>query len=235
MTKKTASLPSNFFTQQMAEGYDKRNSGLRPISDCLHFLMHLALNRVPEQARILCVGVGTGAEVLSLAQLRPGWQFVGVDPSTEMLEVAKARLADAGVIGRCKLVHGYVDDVAEDEFDAVLSLLVAHFIERKARPAFYRAIYDRLKHGAAFVSAEISADFDAPEFPSMLEDWKQVQRQMGATEESLAKLETMLREVLGVVSPQDTSALWEEAGLSLPIPFFQAFMIHGWHAVRPAN
>ena len=235
MPKDNASPPSTFFTQEMAEAYDQRNAGLKPISDCLHFLTQLTLARLPDTARVLCVGVGTGAEMLSLACQRPGWQFVGVDPSAEMLAVAQQRIEQAGISGRCQLVHGYVDDVTEEQFDAVLSMLVAHFITSHDRPAFYRTIHDRLSPGGTFVSAEISADLAAPEFPSMLEDWKQVQRLMGATEDSLAKLDTMLREVLSVASPEKTTALWKDAGLSLPIPFFQAFMIHGWHAVRPAN
>jgi tRNA (cmo5U34)-methyltransferase len=223
---------SPFFNQEMAEAYDRRNAGLRPISDTLHFLMRLALADLPAQARVLCVGVGTGAEILALAEARPGWTFVGVDPSAEMLAVARHRLQQAGVMARCDLIHGYVEDVAHAGFDAVVSLLVAHFIKRPERPAFYAAIHDRLRPGGRFLSAEISADLDAPEFPAMLEDWKQVQTLMGATEDSLVRLPTMMREVLGVVPPADTEALWREAGFARPIPFFQAFMIRGWHATR---
>ncbi|GAA5053471.1 class I SAM-dependent methyltransferase [Erythrobacter westpacificensis] len=217
----------------MAEAYDQRNSGLQPIADSLHFLMGLVLDRLPEQARILCVGVGTGAEILALANDHPGWTFTGVDPSAEMLEVGRRRLKDAGVLDRCRLVQGYVGDVTDTDFDAAVSLLDAHFIKADERPAFYRAIYDRLKPGGCFISAEISAALDAPEFPLMLDNWKQVQRLMGASNESLAKLEGMLRTTLGVVSPADTEALWRDAGFPLPVPFFQAFMVRGWHALKP--
>ena len=55
---------------------------------------------------------------------------------------------------------------------------------------------------------------------------------MGATPESLTKLSGMMRDVLGVLTPAETEALWEAAGFRKPIPFFQAFMIRGWHAVR---
>ena len=221
-----------FFNQDVADAYDRRNAGLKPISDNLHFLMRLVLADLPAEARVLCVGVGTGAEILSLAEAFPRWSFVGVDPSGEMLAVGRHRLAQAGVRDRCELIEGYVEDVAEIGFDAVVSLLVAHFIKRPERPAFYSAIHDRLKPGGRFVSAEISGDLDAPEFPAMLEDWKQVQTLMGATPDSLAKLPAMMREVLGVVPVEETERLWREAGFALPVPFFQAFMIRGWHAVK---
>ncbi|EAU42048.1 hypothetical protein FP2506_16484 [Fulvimarina pelagi HTCC2506] len=56
------------------------------------------------------------------------------------------------------------------EFYAVLSIIVAHFIEREERTGFYRAAYDRLKQGGFFVSTEIAFDLDSPAFPAMLEN-----------------------------------------------------------------
>lgn len=232
MNKPSAPGPSGFFDDAAAKAYDRRNEGLWPISECLHFLMRLALAELPTDARVLCVGVGTGAEILSLAKAQPGWSFVGVDPAGGMLEVARQRLNEAGLDGRYSLIHGHVDDVAEAEFDVVVSLLVAHFIKRPDRPAFYRAIHDRLKPGGRFVSAEISAELDAATFPAMLADWSQVQAMMGTTPESLAALPATLRDVLGIVPPEETEALWREAGFATPVPFFQAFMIRGWHAIR---
>ena len=234
MTQHAGFNPSDFFDRELADAYDRRNAGLKPISDSLHFLMRLALADAPADARVLCVGVGTGAEILALADAFPGWSFLGVDPSAEMLAVGRHRLSEAGVLGRCELFHGYVDDVAETGFDVVISLLVAHFIRRDARPAFYAAIAHRLKPGGRYLSAEISGDLDAPEFPAMLADWKQVQTLMGATPESLDRLGDMMRDVLGVLPPAETESLWRDAGFPLPVPFFQAFMIRGWHARRAA-
>ncbi len=221
-----------FFNQEMADAYDRRNSALAPISDSLHFLMRLVLADRPADARVLCVGVGTGAEILSLAKAYPGWSFVGIDPSEEMLSVARRRLEQAGVLDRCELVQGYAEDAPGGGFDAAVSLLVAHFIKREDRGLFYAAIHERLKPGGRFVSAEISGDLDAPEFPEMLEDWKRVQALMGATSESLAKLGGMMRDVLAVLTPAETEAMWKAGGFRTPVPFFQAFMIRGWHAVK---
>ena len=151
MTRHASFSTAGFFNQEMADAYDRRNSALKPISDGLHFLMRLVLNDLPADARLLCVGVGTGAEILSLASACPGWTFVGVDPSAEMLAVGRHRLEQAGVLDRCELIQGYVDDVQDAGFDAALSLLVAHFVKREDRPGFYAAVHDRLKPGGHFV------------------------------------------------------------------------------------
>lgn len=98
MNRHASFTTSGFFNRDMAEAYDRRNSGLKPISDCLHFLTRLALCRLPQKAKVMCVGIGTGAEVLSLAMERLDWSFVGVDTSSEMLEVGRRRLSEAGVL-----------------------------------------------------------------------------------------------------------------------------------------
>lgn len=232
MPKPIPAAAPKVFNREIADAYDRRNSALAPVSDGLHFLLRLVLADLPANARVLCVGVGTGAEILSLAEAYPGWSFVGVDPSEDMLAVGRHRLEQAGVLDRCQLLHGYVHDAPHDGFHAVVSLLVAHFIKREDRLAFYSAIHDRLKPGGHFASAEITGDLDAPEFPDVLEDWKRIQVLMGATPESLSKLADTLRNALGVLSPAETEALWRASGFPRPIPFFQAFMIRGWHAQR---
>ena len=224
---------ADFFTKEVSDSYDKRNSPLHPISDGLHFLVGLVMKTLPRNARILCVGVGTGAEILALATEHPAWSFVGVDPSASMLDVCRDRLATAGLLERCDLLHGYVQDVPVGEgFDAVLSLLVAHFIAREDRPSFYAEILKRVTPGGYLISAEISFDLESPEFPAMLENWMQVQSLMGATPESLKALPHMLRETLCVLSPAETEAALCASGFTLPIRFFQAFMISGWYARR---
>jgi tRNA (cmo5U34)-methyltransferase len=224
---------ADFFTQDASRAYDQKNSRLAAIADCLHFLTRLALQGLPENARILCVGVGTGAEILSLSREYPGWRFVGVDPSAAMLEVCRERLKQAGVTERCDLVHGYVQDVAQEEsFDAVLGILVGHFVKREDRPGFYRQMHARLKSGGTLVDAQISFDLESELFPSMLTVWERVQGYMGATPESLKTLPETLRNVLTVLAPAEVEAMMRASGFQLPVRFFQAAMIMGWFAMK---
>lgn len=218
---------------EAAKAYDEKNRQLAPIADNMHFLIRLILRHAPVQSRVLCVGVGTGAEILSLAKAFPNWTFLGVDPSIGMLNVCRERLEEAGVLNRCELIQGYVHDLqSNDRFDVALSILVAHFVKREDRFNFYQAMTNRLNTGGYLINTEISYELNSPEFPMMLKNWEAVQTLMGATPESIANLTTVLREMLSIISPSETENLLKQCGLSVPIRFFQAFMISGWYSIK---
>lgn len=117
-----------------------------------------------------------------------------------MLNVCRERLENAGVAARCEFVHGYVHDLPKQpNFDAVLSILVAHFVKRDDRLSLFQNMTDRLRTGGYLVNAEISFGLDSPEFPPMLSNWESIQALMGGTSESLAALPKVLRETLTVL------------------------------------
>lgn len=224
----------DYFNKEASQAYDEKNTKLAPIADCMHFLIRLALKSLPARSRILCVGVGTGAEIFSLSKAFPDATFVGVDPSAAMLDVCRERLKNAGLLDRCELVHGYVQDLPTGEnFDAALSVLVGHFVKREERLSFYQNMTSRLRSGGYLVNTEISFDLDSREFPSMVKNWEQVQSLLGATPESLASLPMVLREMLTVLPPSETESLIQQSGIPVPVHFFQAFMISGWYGRKP--
>lgn len=226
------SMP-DFFNLEMAQNYDDRNSKFGVIKDNVHFHVNLVLKDLPDNAHVLCVGAGTGAEIIALSSLHPEWRFVALDPSKPMLDVCAKNLENANITDRCELIHGYVQDAPNSvEFDAVISLFVAHFIPLEDRHSYYKNIYDRLKKGACFVSTELSYDLDSAEYPAMLENWKSIHTIMGATPESLETLPHSLRNILSIQSPEITESLLKEAGFGLPVQFLQNFMIRGWYCVQ---
>lgn len=225
--------PTDFFTEELAKKYDDRNRQLAPISACLQFLTRLILEEYPANSTVLCVGIGTGADILALAEAFPEWTFVGVEPSLSMLSVCRERMASANVLDRCELIHGFVSDVPSDpKFDVATALLVGHFIDRRDRSDFYRGITDRLRDGGCLVNAEISYDLDSESFPSMVRNWQSIQRLMGGTDESLRSVPQQLKETLSVLPPDEIEKLIAESGAVTPVKFFQAYMIAGWYAVK---
>lgn len=229
---KTEPTIINHFTAA-AKAYDEKNQQLMPIAENMHFLIRLILKDAPVAARVLCVGVGTGVEILSLSKAFPEWTFVGVDPAIGMLDVCRERLEDAGVLPRCELIHGYVHNVPQGEnFDIALSILVAHFVKHEERLEFYRAMSNRLYPNGILIDTEISYDLGAQEFPLMLKNWESIQSLMGATPESIANLSRVLRDMLSVLPPIEVEQMLRQSGIQLPVRFFQSFMISGWYGTK---
>lgn len=70
--------PAALFDQKCAAGYDQQWFKLAPLRDALHLLMGAVLADLRVDARILCVGVGTGPELIYLGQRFTQWRFTAV-------------------------------------------------------------------------------------------------------------------------------------------------------------
>ncbi len=223
---------SKFFDKKSSDSYDERARKIGAISDNLHLLIRIILDDLPADARILCVGVGTGTEIIHLAAAHPGWMFTGVDPAAAMLDVAREKLAENGLQNRCTLIHGYVADVpAGEHFDAVLCLLVTHFLkDDKERQGIFDAMAARLKKGGMLVTADISDDTDSAAFDDIFEKWKTMHRFAGAAEDRLDKIRDDLRNHVSILPPASIETFYRNSGFARPVQFFQSLLIKAWYA-----
>ncbi|WNJ77426.1 class I SAM-dependent methyltransferase [Cedecea neteri] len=225
---------NDIFNAAFSRQYDASSERLKDISNNLHTLLSLLLRDLPEDAHVLCVGVGTGTEIIRLANQYPGWRFTGIDPSPDMLSVCQEKLELEGLNDRCTLIEGHVIDVPEqDKFDAALCLLVAHFIQHPQRGGIYQHIADRLKPAGQLISAEIAGDMEAPEFDGQLRNWVALQQAYTQRQRDIAEVKAELNQRLLLLPPRQTEALMREAGFASATPFFQSLLIHGWQAIKP--
>lgn len=230
MSESPLSSPQHF-DQQKAATYEARWAPLAPLRESLHLQMRLILHGLPAQARVLCIGAGTGSELLALAQAFPGWRFTAVDPSAPMLEVCRQRVAEAGISERCDFHTAYVHELPLGEpFDAATSVLVSHFItDRAQRVAFYRELSARLRPGGWLVTADLTTS-PPGQHENLYAVWEQMMRHTGATEEQIhAMLATYGREV-ALLTIAEMEALLAEAGFAAPVHFSQSLLIHAWFA-----
>ena len=103
---------------QQAAGYDAQWARMAPIRESLHFLLEPVFADLPDDARLLCVGAGTGAEIAHLARRFARWQFLALDPSAQMIEVCRARAVRDGFADRCAFHVGLLDSLPQaDTFD----------------------------------------------------------------------------------------------------------------------
>ncbi|SMG29612.1 class I SAM-dependent methyltransferase [Cedecea sp. NFIX57] len=225
---------NDIFNAEFSRQYDASSERLKDMSNNLHALLSLLLRDLPAEAKVLCVGVGTGTEIVRLAKLYPEWRFTGVDPSPDMLAVCAEKLEREGLSDRCTLIEGHVVDVPEQEtFDAALCLLVAHFIQHPQRGGIYQHIADRLKPAGQLITAEIAGDMADPDFDGQLKHWVALQQAYTQRPRDISEVKAELNQRLLLLPPRQTGVLLREAGFASAQPFFQSLLIHAWQAIKP--
>ena len=91
----------------------------------------LLAERIRDAADVLVIGAGGGLELKAFADSQPGWSFCGVDPSAEMLGLARRTLGP--LASRVDFHEGYIDSAPVGPFDAATCLLTLHFIPEHER------------------------------------------------------------------------------------------------------
>jgi len=214
-----------FSNRESAEQFDKKHEKLAAIKDALHLLMISAMADIADVARILCVGAGTGAELLAMAKARPNWQFTVVEPAAAMLDVCRAKTKAAQIESRCLFIQDYVENVPLDErYDAATSILVSQFIlQREQRMAYFSHIAQLLKPDALFISADLSGDATQSSYQPQINNWLAMNRLA-----DIAFDPSVFEHRVALTPEAEILDLLRNAGFSQPIRFFQAFFIYAW-------
>lgn len=219
---------------QQAPQYDANWESVSPIKDAMHLMIQASFSELPHDARILCVGAGTGQEVLYLANAFPGFRFTVVEPAVAMIERCKAQLTQQGYESRCSFHQGYLDTLTEQPLhDAATCLLVSHFLVIEAqRTALFREIFNNLKPGGRLFNADLSADKNAANYSSLVELWVSVLARSGMSEEQKQEMIASYDQDVALVPAQKVASMMEKAGFEQPVVCFQAGMIQGLVAIR---
>ena len=187
----------------------------------------LLAETTPADGRILVVGAGGGLELRAFAEAQPGWRFVGVDPSAEMLKLARLTLGP--LAERVELTEGYIDSAPEGPFDGASCLLTLHFVPLAERLATLKEIRRRLKPGAAFVVAHHSLP-DGPARGVWLDRFAAFATDNGVDLDKASGGARALGERLPILTPEVEIDLLRAAGFVDPQLFYAAFTFRGWVA-----
>lgn len=219
---------------QQAASYDTQWAKTAPIKECLYFLLDSLFIELPADARILCVGVGTGAELAHLAKKRPAWRFTAVEPSGRMLDVCRTRADSEGFLSRCYFHEGYLDSLLDAEpHDAATCFLVSQFIlDKKARSEFFREISRRLKPEGILASSDLASDVESPEYELLLRAWMNMMAAADIPPEGIERMRKAYAHDVGVLPPDRIASIIEAGGFEPPVQFFQAGLIHAWLSKR---
>ena len=219
---------------QQAAGYDRQWAKTAPIRDCLYLLLEPLFAGLPADARVLCVGVGTGVEMAHLARVFPRWTFTAVEPSGAMLEACRRRAEAEGFAARCRFHDGFLDSLPnEAPFDAATCFLVSQFlVDRAERVRFFAGIAGRLRAGGLLASSDLAADVASPQYEVLLPAWMRMMSAADVSAEAIERIRIAYTRDVAVLPPGEVADIIKAGGFEPPTLFFQAGLIHAWVSRR---
>lgn len=184
----------------------------------------------PGDAHLLLVGAGGSTEVQVFGAADPRWRLTVVDPSANMLALARARVEACGLVDRVQLVQGTLDDLPADaRFDAATAIFVLmHLPDDGSKLHLLHSIAQRLKPDAPLILVDGVLDHLGRFAPA----WQHYAVARGTPSERMAAFLEQLAAGSTATTEVRELALMDEAGLRDATRFFTAFVISGWVARR---
>lgn len=193
----------------------------------LHRMSWLLLaEHAPDDARILVLGAGGGLELKAFADARPGWRFVGVDPSAPMLDLAAKTLGP--LASRVEFIQGEIDAAPAGPFDGATCLLTLHFLTPDQRLHALEQLRARLKSGAPLVVAHHSIAQEPEAKSRWLARYASFAASSGVADADARRAAEGIGTRLPLLSPEQEELLMERAGFAPPELFYAAFTFRGW-------
>jgi tRNA (cmo5U34)-methyltransferase len=181
-------------------------------------LTHSALRAVGRSdLQVLVVGAGGGAEIEAVLPANRGWRLTGVDPSQDMLALARRRAEWLGVSDRVSLIRGTVEDLPADAaFDAATCLFVLHFLPDDDKRALLRGIARRLRPGGSLILATGARVAIAESLRAdVLGIWQHYGQLAGMPAEQMrSTIDRLLEQQLTATAQADQVRLLHEAGFA---------------------
>lgn len=214
------------FEKDRANNYDTFISDWMPYyKEIINHLPGLLGKPVPELSdELLVVGFGTGNEIEAVMEARPGWKITGVDPSPDMINIAREKLKG---YKNLKLIEGRVCDLElKQQFDVATLFLVLHFLpDNGTKLELLKSIAERLKPGGRLILVDIFGT------PDELQENLEVLRILLPAHLDREAIDDRIKNLplrLNYVSASRLKELLKSAGFSTITRFFQMSIYGGW-------
>ncbi|MFZ2538639.1 MAG: class I SAM-dependent methyltransferase [Oscillospiraceae bacterium] len=190
---------------------------------------------VKDNAELLIVGCGTGMELISFGLENPLWNMTGVDPSVEMLSIAKQKIDENHLLNSIQLFHGYTHDLPESNlYDAATCILVMHFLsDDGAKLHLLKSISQRLKSGSPLILIDGFGNINSNHFEQTVLAWKTFVKSMGVEDKIVEDgFNNQILKRIQFVEEERIKSLLTEAGFDESLRFFTSFAYGGWIAIK---
>jgi tRNA (cmo5U34)-methyltransferase len=182
---------------------------------------------LPNGAHVLVSGAGGGRELESLGASARSYQLIGVDPSVDMLELARICIAGTDVETRTTLITGTAADLPIELHDAATSFFVMHFLpDDGAKARYLREIRRRLRTGRPYLHVDVC--FDGLEAYERLAFVYKQHAQLGGLTDSEACQVVDRVAAMPIISERLLLAHLQQSGFRLVAPFYRGLWYTGF-------
>lgn len=180
------------------------------------------------EGKLLDLGCGTGMLEKLLREDFPGLSLEGIDPSEEMLIVAKQKQIPNVVFRQAtsQEIH------AEDEYDIITAIEVHHFLQPDERKAVVSNVFRALKEGGIYIAFENVLPEDSDLKEQELNRWKNFQIAAGKTEEEAELHKKRCGIFYFPVTVEDHIRLLKETGFRHVYVFWRSHMQMGIMGIK---
>ena len=218
----------HFSDPTLITSYIERTRRAVPGLDVMHRIVDQILSEtIPDRGRVLVVGAGGGMEIRHLAERHPAWIFDGVDPSAQMLELARQKTA--AIAGHVNLHEGDASCAPKGPFDGATCLLVLHFLDAEERLETLRQIRQRLRAGAALLTFNHTAPAE-PDRQTWFQRYAHYASDPEADPAEINRSAAAMSTQLPALSPLEEETLLRDAGFSNVGLYYAALTFRGWVA-----
>lgn len=229
------------FDRERASQYDIDIRKAIPGYEALHSMAQSLLEtNLSPSANVLIIGSGTGMELINYGEKNSQWFLTGVDPSDDMMAIAKEELANRKLSDRINLHAGHIDTLPKTKLmDAATLILVMHFVpDDGSKLKLLKDVARRLKPGGELILADLHGDKSAPYFAKLKKAWQKFYfSQLDDTNKAKAEhsFETSINKSIHFVPEARIIELLNIAGFNNVTKFYNAFLFGGWTAQYAGN
>jgi tRNA (cmo5U34)-methyltransferase len=215
--------------------YDRMAQLSIPGYEALHQMVLAFLRfKLPKIANLLIVGAGSGMELVTFGKENLQWQLLGLDPSANMLAIARKKIEQQGLSERVKLFQGYTHELPETIlYDAATCILVMHFLpDDGSKLALLESIAQKIKPAANFILVDMFGEKNTALFEQLVSIWRLYSQGIGLNSEILEQREQALRESIHPIPEPRVLELLQQAGFGNTMQFYTGLIFGGWIATK---
>ena len=204
-----------------------------PDLDGMRELVHHMVSEyfVDDEIIITDIGCSDGQQIELMLSKTDKWRFAGVDVSSPMVDIAKAKFGDNS---RVEILEGDIRNVADilPHSDVFLVILTMQFIPVEHRQILMKKIYNHLANSGILIFVEKTlggSPIITEWFINAYHSWKMSN---GYSQEQVEAKRKSLEHALVPYSVKQNEALLESCGFKDYEMFWKYMNFCGWVAVK---